>query len=155
MIRLGGKKGYFFAHFLWRIRGAIDRLLGGIGLSRGRRNPADLRVGDALDFWRVLELEEAKNITLVAEMKLPGEALLEFNIYDIGQGRLEIQQLSRFLPKGLSGLIYWYLLYPINQWLYRGMLKNLAKEIKKTVLRGPDRFAPGRRHVCYVNLSKT
>jgi uncharacterized protein YbjT (DUF2867 family) len=151
---LGGKKGYLFANVLWRMRGAIDRLLGGIGLNRGRRNPLDLRVGDALDFWRVLDLEEPRRILLLAEMKVPGEALMEFTVHSIGNGRLELQQLSRFLPKGLLGLIYWYVLYPVHQWLYRGMLEKLAKEIKKPILKGPDRFAPGRHHVCYVQANQ-
>jgi uncharacterized protein YbjT (DUF2867 family) len=150
LIGLGGKKGYLFAQFLWRIRGIMDRLIGGTGLNRGRRNPGDLQVGDALDFWRVLELEKEKRMVLLAEMKLPGEAMMEFKLFDIGQGRVELQQLSRFLPRGLFGLIYWYALYPIHQWLYKGMLKRFAEKIGKPVLRGPDRFAPGRQHVCYV-----
>jgi hypothetical protein len=110
-----------------------------------------LRIGDALDFWRVIELQDQKRIVLLAEMKLPGEALMEFNIYDVGQGRVEVQQLSRFLPKGLFGLYYWYSLYPVHQWLYSGMLKKLAEDTNKPVLQGPDRFAPGRRHVCYIH----
>jgi hypothetical protein len=86
----------------------MDRLLGGKGLRRGRSHPITLYVGDTLDFWRVLEVEEPLRLVLVAEMKLPGQATLEFRIDALWDGKTELQQLSRFLPKYLLGILYWY-----------------------------------------------
>jgi uncharacterized protein YbjT (DUF2867 family) len=149
--RIGGSTGWYFGNVLWRLRGAADRLIGGIGLRRGRRHPSQLYTGDALDFWRVLEVEEPDRLLLLAEMKLPGEALLEFRTYALGDDRTELHQHSRFLPKGLLGILYWYALYPLHQWIFKGMLRNIARAVGKPIVQGPDRFAPGRHHVCYFN----
>lgn len=145
---IGGENGYYFAQFLWFLRGLMDRLVGGAGLKRGRRHPEDLHPGDALDFWRVLEVEEAKRLVLLSEMRVPGEATLEFNLHPLGPSRTELQQLSRFLPKGLFGLLYWYGLYPFHQWIFKGMLKKISRAAKGSILEGPQRFAPGSHHVC-------
>ena len=153
--RIGGRTGWYFGNMLWWLRGSVDRMIGGIGLRRGRRHPSQLYVGDALDFWRVLEVEEQERLLLLAEMKLPGEALLEFRIHDTGDGRTELQQHSRFLPKGLFGILYWYALYPFHQWIFRGMLRNIAKAVGKPIVQGPDRFAPGRHHICYFDPRST
>ena len=149
--RIGGTTGWYFADTLWALRGAADRLIGGIGLRRGRRDPVELYPGDALDFWRVLEVEEPYRLQLLAEMKTPGDAILEFRIQPMGDGRTELQQLSRFLPKGLFGLIYWYMLYPFHQWVFKGMLRGIEETVGKPILTGPDRFAPGRAHTCAVD----
>jgi len=125
--------------------------LGGIGLRRGRRHPTELQNGDVLDFFRVLRVESPKHLQLLAEMKLPGEATLEFRIHPIKNGRTELQQYSRFLPRGLSGLIYWYILYPFHQWIFKRMLKGIAKASGKPVVRGPDRFAPRLPQVCDID----
>jgi len=147
---IGGTTGWYFADFLWEVRGAVDRLMGGVGVRRGRRDPIDLRAGDALDFWRVLEVEPPSRLTLLAEMKLPGEAVMTFNLHSLGKERTELQLLSRFLPRGLWGMIYWYALYPFHQWIYRGMLLRLAVSVGRPVSEGPDRFAPRRQHVCSI-----
>jgi len=102
---VGGKNGWFFGDFLWRLRGILDRLAGGVGLRRGRRHPCEIGVGDALDFWRVLEVEPHQRLLLAAEMKTPGDALLEFQIVPRGVGQIELQMLSRFLPRGLLGIL--------------------------------------------------
>jgi uncharacterized protein YbjT (DUF2867 family) len=147
---IGGATGWYFADFLWRIRGAMDRWVGGIGLRRGRRDPSALRIGDALDFWRVLDVNPPSGLTLLAEMKLPGEAVMEISVEPLAGDRTELQLLSRFLPKGLWGMIYWYALYPFHQWIYAGMLKRLALSVGKPVLEGPDRFTPQGHHICRV-----
>ena len=125
---------------------------GVVGLRRGRRHPRDLYPGDALDFWRVLEQEESRRLMLLAEMKLPGEAILDFQLHPVGPGRTEILQLSRFLPRGLLGILYWYALYPFHQWIFRGMLREIARATGSPLLEGPDRFAPGRPFVCTPSL---
>ncbi|HEJ84016.1 MAG TPA: SDR family oxidoreductase [Desulfobacteraceae bacterium] len=147
---IGGRTGWYFGDFLWKIRGALDRLVGGIGLRRGRRDSSELLIGDALDFWRVLDMNPPSSLKLLAEMKLPGEAVMEFRLHPLGKDRTELQLLSRFLPRGLWGMVYWYALYPFHQWIYAGMLRQLALSAGRLVSEGPDRFAPRRQHVCHV-----
>ncbi len=146
--RIGGKTGWYFGNYLWRLRGIMDRLVGGVGLRRGRRHPTDIGVGDALDFWRVLEVEPPRRLLLLAEMKTPGEALLEFQISQIGDDQVELQMLSRFLPKGLFGICYWYVLYPFHQWIFHGMLKSIAGSINKPMSSEPERFTPKLHTSC-------
>jgi uncharacterized protein YbjT (DUF2867 family) len=148
--RIGGETGWYYGNWLWGLRGALDRLAGGVGLRRGRRSPTEILAGDALDFWRVLDVEPARRLQLLAEMKLPGEALLEFNIHGLPGGETELQQRSRFLPRGLFGILYWYGLYPLHEMIFRGMIRGIAKETGKPLLKGPDRFAPGLHHVCAI-----
>jgi uncharacterized protein YbjT (DUF2867 family) len=145
---IGGETGWYFGNLLWRLRGAMDRLVGGVGLRRGRRHPIELSVGDALDFWRVLEVDPPSKLLLLAEMKMPGEALLEIQITENKNGRTELQLLSRFLPKGLFGILYWYVLYPFHQWIFSGMLQGIAKAIQKPILDGPERFTPKITKAC-------
>ncbi|MBN1102536.1 MAG: DUF2867 domain-containing protein [Deltaproteobacteria bacterium] len=149
--RIGGRAGWYGADLLWAARGAADRLAGGIGLRRGRRDPFQLRVGDAVDFFRVLDLEEPHHLHLLAEMRIPGEASLEFRVHPMKGGRTEVQQLARYVPMGLFGLLYWHILYPFHQWVFREMLKGVARAVGRPVVRGPDRFAPGRYHLCRVD----
>lgn len=149
--RIGGETGWYSAKALWFLRGAIDRLVGGMGMRRGRRDPVGLRAGDAVDFFRVLEVDEPHHLLLLAEMKFPGEASLEFTLHAMKEGRTELQQLSRYVPKGLLGLLYWYVLYPFHEWVYRGMLKGIAGAVGKPILEGPERFAPRRHHVCHFD----
>lgn len=119
---IGGKTGWYYADFLWRIRGFLDKLFGGVGLRRGRRNMNNLEAGDSVDFWRVLYANrEEKRLLLFAEMKLPGEAWLEFKIKD---GCLH--QEATFRPLGLSGRLYWYSVLPFHGLIFNGMLKKLA-----------------------------
>lgn len=146
--RIGGKNGWYFGDFLWQLRGIMDRLAGGVGLRRGRRHPTEIGVGDVLDFWRVLEVDAPNKLVLTAEMKTPGEALLEFQIVPLADDQVEFRMLSRFLPKGLSGILYWYILYPFHEWIFYGMLKSIAKTIQKPVIAGPERYTPTLDHAC-------
>ena len=146
--RIGGKTGWYFGNYLWRLRGIMDRLAGGVGLRRGRRHPTEIGVGDALDFWRVLEVDAPRRLLLLAEMKTPGEALLEFELNPVGKDQVEFQMLSRFLPKGLFGILYWYSLYPFHQWIFYGMLKSIAGAINKSIVAGPERFTPKLHTSC-------
>ena len=121
-ISLGGTTGWYYADFLWRIRGFLDKVFGGVGLRRGRRNMTELEAGDSVDFWRVLYADkDKKRLLLFAEMKLPGEAWLEFKIKD---GIL--YQNATFRPLGLSGRLYWYSVLPFHGLIFNGMLKKLA-----------------------------
>ena len=128
---IGGTRGWYFATWTWRLRGMVDRLLGGVGLRRGRRNPDDLRVGDALDFWRVEALEDGHMLRLRAEMKLPGRAWLQYESQEAGEGRTRLVQTAVFIPKGLAGLVYWYGLYPIHAWIFRGLIRACARRAER------------------------
>ena len=123
---IGGQRGWYYANWAWRIRGIVDRLLGGAGLRRGRRHPDELRVGDALDFWRVEALEVDHLVRLRAEMKLPGRAWLQFEVRDTEAGTSQLEQTAAFLPKGLGGLAYWYGLYPVHARIFDGLVKEIA-----------------------------
>jgi len=125
--RLGGQRGWYYADFLWRLRGFLDLLVGGPGMRRGRRDPVHLHVGDTLDFWRVEEVEEGRVLRLAAEMKVPGRAWLQFDLEPVSPGRTIVRQTAIFEPLGLSGLAYWYVLYPVHRLVFRGMLANLAR----------------------------
>ena len=140
--RIGGNNGYYYGDMLWQIRGWMDTLVGGVGLRRGRRNPEELLVGDALDFWRVLEVNPPKRLLLVAEMKLPGEAILDFKIVREGDVS-ELQVGTRFRPRGLYGMFYWYTLLPFHDLLFGGMLRKIAKRIGRPIIQGPHKFKPG------------
>jgi uncharacterized protein YbjT (DUF2867 family) len=148
VVRLGGKNGYYAADLLWKVRGFIDILIGGVGLSRGRRSNDTLQMGDALDFWRVLEVDEHSKILLLAEMKTPGEALLEIKINPMGSHQCELVLLSRFLPKGLAGILYWYVLYPFHQYVFSGMLKGMVKAAGLKSMTHPERFTPKITKTC-------
>jgi len=139
---VGGSNGWYYGNFLWKIRGWMDTLVGGVGLRRGRRHPEQLYVGDALDFWRVLEVAPPNRLILVAEMKLPGEAMLAFKIVPSKKGS-ELRLGTRFRPRGLYGILYWYVLLPFHDILFGGMLREVAKRVAKPVLKGPVRFKPG------------
>lgn len=123
---VGGKRGWFGYDILWRIRGAIDKLFGGYGLSRGRRNPVHLRIGDSVDFWKVVDLQEGKRLLLFAQMKLPGMAWLEFLIKEG-----HFYQTAYFYPHGLAGRLYWFVLIPLHFFVFRGMANNLIEAVRK------------------------
>jgi uncharacterized protein YbjT (DUF2867 family) len=129
--RLGGGHGWYVADWLWRIRGWMDTLVGGPGLGRGRRDPDVVRYGEALDFWRVVGVETNRRLALRAEMKLPGEALLEFRIEPGGPGNCTLQQTAFFQPRGLLGLLYWYSVVPLHHIVFRGMLHGIERESLK------------------------
>jgi uncharacterized protein YbjT (DUF2867 family) len=146
--RIGGKTGWYFGNFLWRLRGMIDRAVGGVGLRRGRRHPNQIGVGDTLDFWRVLEVAPLRRLLLAAEMKTPGDALLEFQITALDDSQVELKMLSKFMPKGIMGILYWYGLYPFHEWVFHGMLTGIARSINRPVLKGPERFTPKLTTTC-------
>ena len=123
--RIGGAKGWYYANWLWQVRGLLDRLFGGVGLRRGRRDPDSLRVGDTVDFWRVEAIEPDHRLRLAAEMKLPGQAWLEFEVTGDSTGSV-IRQTATFDPKGLLGRAYWYSVFPLHQFVFGGMLQGIA-----------------------------
>ena len=131
---IGGERGWYFGNFLWRIRGLMDKMAGGVGLRRGRTNRYTINAGDTLDFWRVLVADKAgKRLLLFAEMKLPGEAWLEFSIIS-KEGKSYLFQKATFRPKGLSGRAYWYLLLPVHLIMFGGMagkIVNFGQNLKQ------------------------
>lgn len=129
-VRLGGRGGYRYADWTWQVRGAMDRLVGGVGLQRGRRDQNTLRVGDALDFWRVEAVAPDRLLRLRAEMKVPGEAWLQFETQPAAGGTLLVQT-AFFVPRGLAGLAYWYALLPVHKAIFSGMIAALADEASR------------------------
>ncbi len=128
---LGGERGWLYGNVLWRMRAVVDRLLGGVGMRRGRRHPDRLRPGDAVDFWRVEVVERNRRLLLGAEMRLPGRAWLEFEVQPREEGRSLFRMRAIFEPKGLSGFLYWYLLYPAHAPIFSGMAKAIKREAEK------------------------
>jgi uncharacterized protein YbjT (DUF2867 family) len=124
--RIGGERGWYFGTWLWRIRGAVDLLMGGVGMRRGRRDPEAPAVGDTVDFWRVEAYEPGRRLRLAAEMKVPGRAWLEFEVVPDAGGAV-VHQTAVFAPAGLFGLIYWYGLLPIHEAIFGGMLRRIAR----------------------------
>ena len=125
--RLGGGHGWYTA-WLWNIRGWLDRVAGGPGLRRGRRHPDTLRYGDTLDFWRVVGFEQDRQLSLRAEMRLPGEALLDFRVEMNGERQCRLRQTALFEPRGLFGLLYWYAVLPAHGVVFRGMLAGIQRD---------------------------
>ena len=128
--RIGGETGWYYANWLWMLRGWLDLLLGGVGMRRGRRDPQHVLVGDTLDCWRVEGIEPSKRLSLAAEMKLPGRAWLEFEIQPLDD-RTELRQTATFDPLGFLGLTYWYAIWPLHQLVFAGMLRGLAHAAEK------------------------
>lgn len=124
--RLGGSVGYYYADWLWRVRGWLDLLVGGVGLRRGRRDPDGIAVGDTIDFWRVVAFEPDRRLLLAAEMKLPGRAWLEYEV-TARPGGAAIRQTAIFDPIGLAGLAYWYGIYPLHGFVFAGTLAGIAE----------------------------
>ena len=124
---IGGDRGWYYGNFLWRIRGYMDKIAGGVGLRRGRTEPHDIDAGDALDFWRVLVADEdEKRLLLYAEMKLPGDAWLEFQIIR-KNGKNILKQTATFRPDGVWGRLYWYAVAPLHFFVFNGMIDNIIK----------------------------
>ena len=122
--KIGGDNGWYYGNWLWKIRGLLDKFIGGVGLRRGRTHPDKIYPGDALDFWRVLLADrERKRLLLFAEMRLPGEAWLEFKI----DQQNVLHQTATFRPKGLKGRLYWYSVLPFHYFIFGGMIRNIAK----------------------------
>jgi uncharacterized protein YbjT (DUF2867 family) len=127
--RIGGATGWYYGQWAWRLRGLLDRLVGGAGLRRGRRHPDQLRAGDVVDFWRVEHIEPDRQLRLSAEMRLPGRAWLQFDVESTVHGS-RIRQTAIFDPLGLLGRIYWWVLYPAHRLLFGGMLRQIARRAR-------------------------
>lgn len=121
---IGGANGWYYGNWLWKVRGFLDKMVGGVGLRRGRKNPTEITAGESLDFWRVLLADkEQKRLLLYAEMKLPGEAWLEFKIMPDDT----VVQTATFRPWGLLGRLYWYAVLPFHGFIFKGMLRHIAQ----------------------------
>lgn len=128
---IGGERGWYYGNWLWALRGFIDKIFGGVGLRRGRTNSSTLNSGDTLDFWRVLDADkENKRLLLYAEMKLPGEAWLEFKITN-KEGKHYLRQTATYRPKGLIGRLYWYAVLPFHYFVFNGMARNIISYSQK------------------------
>jgi hypothetical protein len=129
---IGGRRGWFYADLLWQIRGIADRVVGGVGMRRGRRSADDLRPGDALDFWRVEAVERGRLTRLRAEMKVPGRAWLQFEALPRDHGGSLLVQTAFFEPHGLAGLLYWWALYPVHQLIFSGLARAVVRRAERT-----------------------
>ena len=127
---IGGEHGWFGSGWLWYLRGLLDRMVGGVGLRRGRRDPRHLRIGDSLDFWRVESVVKEEHLRLYAEMILPGKAWLEFNL-SRKDGKTVVQQDALFEPRGLGGQLYWYIVSPFHFFIFPTMLRNIVKAARR------------------------
>lgn len=134
--RIGGTHGWYAGNWLWELRGLLDHLVGGPGLRRGRRDPEHVSYGEAIDFWRVTGVEPDQRLALRAEMRLPGDALLEFRMEPVatsegGSGSTRLVQTATFLPKGLLGLAYWFAVMPFHSIVFNGMLDGIRREAER------------------------
>jgi uncharacterized protein YbjT (DUF2867 family) len=130
VLRIGGRNGWYYGGWLWKLRGALDLAAGGVGLRRGRPHPEEIHEGDPLDFWRVEKIERGALLRLRAEMKVPGRAWLQFETTS-APGGAEIRQTAIFDAAGLFGIAYWYALYPFHRFVFRGMLRGVARDAER------------------------
>lgn len=135
---IGGENGWYSFPLAWAVRGWLDRLVGGVGLRRGRRDASRLRVGDSLDFWRVEAIEPGRLLRLRAEMRLPGLAWLEMRVLTDGDGRTRYRQRALFHPHGLLGQAYWWSVSPFHAIVFGGMARNIARAAASTPAPAPD-----------------
>ena len=129
--KIGGDNGWYGSDLLWYLRGVLDRMIGGVGLRRGRRDPLHLRVGDSLDFWRVESLEPEQSLKLYAEMILPGKAWLEFKINKLPNGKSQVIQEASYLPRGLGGQLYWFAILPFHGLVFPTMIRNIIRSANR------------------------
>lgn len=141
---IGGENGWYSFPLAWAVRGWLDRLAGGVGLRRGRRDAERLRVGDSLDFWRVEAIEPGRLLRLRAEMRLPGLAWLEMSVDRDGQGRTRYRQRALFHPRGLLGHAYWWSVAPFHSLVFGGMARNIAGAADRASRAGRQPAATGR-----------
>jgi hypothetical protein len=142
--RIGGRTGWYFGDWLWKLRGLLDLMTGGVGMRRGRPDPETPVPGSTLDFWRVQIYEPGRRLRLLAEMRVPGRAWLEFRADSQGRSTI-LRQIASFEPSGLVGLLYWYLLWPIHEVMFRGMLRRIAAAALNAAAPGASTPAPARR----------
>lgn len=143
VVRIGGNTGWYYGNGLWKLRGILDRLAGGAGMRKGRREDEDLSPGDPIDFFRVAAVEPRRILRLVAEMKMPGCATLEFRIDPESDRITWLHQISAFVPRGLAGILYWRAVDPLHRLVFSRMLEGIARATNKTLLAGPERVYPG------------
>ena len=129
--RIGGRTGWYYGDWLWRLRGIMDEAVGGAGLRRGRRDPEGLQPGDTVDWWRVEAIDRPRLLRLRAEMRLPGRAWLQFEVKPTARG-CEVHQTAIFDPMGLFGLAYWYALWPIHSFVFAGMIRGITRAAEFT-----------------------
>jgi uncharacterized protein YbjT (DUF2867 family) len=153
---IGGDAGWYSFPLAWEVRGWMDRLVGGVGLRRGRRDPADLQLGDALDWWRVEELDEGTLLRLRAEMRVPGLAWLEFHVEHDEEGTTTLRQRATFHPSGLLGQLYWWGVAPFHGVVFGGMLRNICRAAERGTAaeRGSPRTAAAQTSNCAVASSR-
>jgi len=132
ILKIGGRTGYYSLNWIWKIRGFIDSLIGGVGFRRGRRHPRDLRPGDVIDFWRVTSYAPNKHLKLLAEAKTPGRGMLEFTVVPHKDGS-EITQKAIFDPIGVPGILYWYLFYPFHCYVFKRMFREIVRKMEESV----------------------
>jgi hypothetical protein len=130
--RLGGETGYFYAAPLWQIRSWLDWLAGGPGLSRGRRHPTELRLGDTIDYWTVMAIEPPSRLTLDFGMRAPGAGVIEFEIEPLDAGHTRVTLTAYWHPQGVWGLLYWYLLVPAHLFIFKGMTREIARRAERS-----------------------
>jgi hypothetical protein len=141
---LGGQRGWLYADRLWYLRGLLDRLVGGIGTRRGRRSATNLRVGDAVDFWRVEAYRPPELLRLRAEMKLPGRAWLQFEALPNENGGTTLRQTAFFEPRGIFGYLYWYAVLPFHELIFGNMAERIAAQASTPPeIRGSGALKPG------------
>ncbi len=133
---IGGNNGWLYANSLWNLRGFLDKQIGGVGLRRGRRHPSEIAIGEALDFWRVEDVQPGRRLLLRAEMKVPGRAWLEYQVEQLDSGRSRLVQTAKYYPKGLAGIFYWFALYPFHRMIFRGLAHAIAD--RACLLQRPD-----------------
>ena len=142
VVRIGGDEGWYTFDWLWQLRGVLDRMVGGVGMRRGRRDQSSLQAGDALDFWRVESIEPGDHLQLRAEMKVPGRAWLRFDVHETENGESVVRQTAFFEPKGLLGLVYWWSVYPFHLFIFPTMLGAIAKRAEQLEREGRSRLQP-------------
>ena len=135
---IGGENGWYSANLLWKIRGLIDRLLGGVGLRRGRRDPRYLMVGEPVDFWRVETKDQPDLLRLRAEMKMPGRAWLEFHVQAIGPNESRLVQRAVYWPRSLAGHIYWWSVAPFHAFVFPPMARHIVERAEQTAGNRPQ-----------------
>jgi hypothetical protein len=154
LTRVGGQTGWYGSDALWRLRGMMDTLIGGPGFRRGRRSHKELRVGDVIDYFRVLQIHEHERLVLLAEMRTPGEAVLEFWTLPAGHGRTRLVLMARFLPRGVLGLLYWYAVYPAHGLVFPRVLSGMARKANLTTISEPRRITDVLSNTCSLPLSR-
>ncbi len=140
LLGIGGKNGWYYANWLWKLRGLLDLIVGGVGMRPGRTDPNKLTPGDYIDFWNIHLVEPNKRLLLKAEMKLPGSAILDFYISPTDDKHSELHQIARFIPSGLLGIIYWYAVKPFHNLIFNGMLRRIAERVGDRVISEPKRI---------------